>query len=113
MMDANKSVTAESIARERTLAPMSQANRREWWLWACAILVTALLAIGLASFALPMGDRLGPFFLDRGASGLLSLVCVFSLYIVYEQAKINRMRREFADALYQMAVFDPVTNIFN
>ena len=37
----------------------------------------------------------------------------FSLYVVYEQVQINRIRHEFAQNLYNMAVIDPVTNLFN
>jgi len=45
--------------------------------------------------------------------GLLGLVLIFNIYVVYEQIQINRIRHEFADDLYTMAVLDPVTNMFN
>jgi len=118
-MDAIQSVTSEAsaVANERILATIRRADRREWWLWSCAISVTLLLAVGVASFALPallLGvDSLDAFFLDHAARGLLALVLVFNIYVVYEQIQINRIRRELAGSLYQMAVLDPVTDMYN
>ncbi|MGD0957115.1 MAG: GGDEF domain-containing protein [Candidatus Acidiferrales bacterium] len=108
---------ASAVAKERMLANLRQIDRREWWLWSSAISVTLLLAIGMASFALPAllsgFDSLYGFFLDHAVRGLLSLVLVFNIYVVYQQIQINRIRNEFADNLYEMAVLDPVTNMFN
>ena len=118
-MDVSESMTSETntVANERILASMSHVDRREWWLWSSAISIILLLALGIASFALPAllsgFDSLHAFFLDGAARGLVGLVMVFSTYVVYEQIQINRIRREFADNLYKMAVLDPVTNMFN
>jgi hypothetical protein len=108
---------APAVADARILSSMSQVNRREWWLWSSAISVTIVLALGIASFALPSllsgFDRFYAFFLNDAVRGLLGLVLVFNVYVVYEQIQIHRIRREFADGLYKMAVLDPVTNMFN
>lgn len=122
LMDVSEPVTSEisetaAVADERLLASMSQIDRREWWLWSTAISITLFLALGIASFALPAllsgFDSFYAFFLDHAVRGLLGLVLVFNVYVVYEQIQINRIRREFADNLYKMAVLDPVTNMFN
>jgi diguanylate cyclase (GGDEF)-like protein len=106
-----------AVGAEQTLAPMRQIDRREWWLWSSAILVTSLLAIGIASFALPalFSDVDSPHasLLRHAVPALLGLVLVFSAYVISENLRINRTRREFAKALYQMAVLDPATGMFN
>ncbi len=118
-MDVNELVCSEKseVGDERILATMCQVNRREWWLWWSAISVTLLLATGIVSFDLPTllsgFDNVHKFLLDNSVRGLFALVLVFDIYIVYEQIQINRIRREFADNLYKMAVLDPVTNMFN
>lgn len=118
-MDVNQLASSESstIANERMLANMCHINRREWWLWSSAISVMLLLAVGIASFAMPAllssFDSFHAFFLNHAVRGLFGLVIVFNIYVVYEQIQINRIRREFADKLYKMAVLDPVTDMFN
>ena len=118
-MDANKSAILKesAVVNGRILANLGQIDRREWWLWSSAMSVMLLLAIGIASFALPaLLSGIGSFyafFLDHAVRGLFGLVLVFDIYIVYEQFQINRIRQEFASNLYKMAVLDPVTNMFN
>ena len=106
-----------AIPDERVLANMGQIDKREWWLWSSAISVTLLLAIGIASFAVPAvlsgSDSFYAFFLDHAVRGLLGLVLIFNIYVVYEQVQINRIRNEVSHALYKMAVLDPATNMFN
>jgi diguanylate cyclase (GGDEF)-like protein len=126
-MNANESVTSRNPAaspaasnaasNDRMLESLRHIDTREWWLWSTAITVTLLLTMGIASFALPAMlsgfDNFGAFFLNHAVRGLLGLVLLFNIYIIYEQLQINRIRREFADNLYKMAVLDPVTNMFN
>ncbi len=108
---------ASTVANERMLPNMRQIDRREWWLWSSAISVTLLLVLGIASFAVPAllagVDSFHAFFLDQAVRGLIGLVLIFNVYVVYEQVQINRIRREFAGTLYEMAVLDPATNMFN
>jgi len=96
---------------------MRRIEGREWWLWSSAISLTILLSLGIASFALPAllsgVDSFSAFFLDRAVRGLLGLVLLFDVYVVYEQVQIRRIRHEFADQLYKLAVVDPLTGLFN
>lgn len=119
ILDANDSLSSvtSAAAEERFVTNMHQIDRREWWLWSTAMSVTLFLAVGIASFALPAllagFDHFSALFLNHAVRGLLGLVLVFNIYVVYEQIQINRIRREFADGLYKMAVLDPVTDMFN
>jgi diguanylate cyclase (GGDEF)-like protein len=118
-MDVNESVLSEhsAVANDRMLANMRQIDRREWWLWSSAISIMLLLTIGIGSFAIPALlsglDSFLAVFLNHAVRGLFGLVLVFNVYVIYEQIQINHIRREFERNLYQMAVLDPVTNIFN
>jgi diguanylate cyclase (GGDEF)-like protein len=109
--------TDSPVENEQIVANMGQIDRREWWLWSSAISVTLLLLLGIASFTVPVliagFDNFHALFLRQAVRGLIGLVLVFNVYVVYEQVQINRIRREFADTLYKMAVLDPVTNMFN
>ena len=106
-----------AVSNEQILANLSQIDRREWWLWSSALSVMILLTMGIASFAVPAllsgFGSLHAFFLNSAVRGLFGLVLVFNIYVVNEQFQINRIRKEFADNLYKMAVLDPVTNMFN
>jgi diguanylate cyclase (GGDEF)-like protein len=118
-MDMHESVSSDdpNFSNKQIAANMGQIDRREWWLWSSALTVMLLLALGVASFAVPAllsgFDSFHAFFLNDAVHGLFGLVLVFNTYVVYEQIQIHRIRRGFADNLYKMAVLDPVTNIFN
>jgi diguanylate cyclase (GGDEF)-like protein len=114
---AGSGTSQTSTLANEILPTIRHIDRREWWLWSSAISVTLLLALGIASFAVPAlmagFDSFHAVFLDQAVRGLIGLVLVFNVYVIYEQVQINRIRREFADTLYKMAVLDPVTNMFN
>lgn len=117
VLDQPLASQCSTLAKEQILANMGRVDNREWWLWASAISVTFLLALGIASFAVPAllsgVDSFYVFSLDQAVRGLFGLVFVFMVYVVYEQLQINRIRHEFADNLYGMAVLDPLTGLFN
>jgi PAS domain S-box-containing protein len=76
-------------------------ERREWWLWTVAILITLLLTLGIVSFIVPM-LRLRVEEADLGQLGtavraLVGLVLVFDIYTVYQQLQIYRMRRRLME----------------
>jgi diguanylate cyclase (GGDEF)-like protein len=105
------------VEGEVALSPLGRADRHQWWLSSSALSVASLLAIGIASFALPavstVPDASYVLLLAHAAAGLLSLVCLFNIYIIYKQVQINRVRRAFTTNLYEMAVLDPTTKMFN
>jgi two-component system cell cycle sensor histidine kinase/response regulator CckA len=91
--DAGKGQGSEALP-----AYFLRIERREWWLWGMAFIVTLLVTLGLSSFVLPtrhLQEDLFSFFLLRQAvRGLVGLVLLFDVYTVYQQLQIHRMRRE-------------------
>lgn len=76
-------------------------ERREWWLWASAIVITLLLLVGLSSFILPTfrtrEDTFLRFFLPQAVRGLVGLVLIFDVYTIYQQLQIHRIRRQLLE----------------
>ena len=72
-------------------------EKREWWLWWAAVIVTLVLTAGLASFLLSThthGDDFSDFYGPQVVRGLLGLVLLFDIYTLYQQLQIHRIRRE-------------------
>jgi two-component system, cell cycle sensor histidine kinase and response regulator CckA len=89
-------------AQTRTLrANFRRIERREWWLWAAAVVITFLLTIGLASFLLPSGPSHQDFYslnvLPQAIRGLVALVFLFDLYTIYQHLLIYRIRRQLVE----------------
>jgi PAS domain S-box-containing protein len=92
--------------RARTQAEILRANfrkveRREWWLWASAFLITLLVTVGLISFLLPntaLHDDIEQInFLPQAIRGLVGLVFLFDLYTIYQHLLIYRIRRKLLE----------------
>lgn len=79
-------------------ANFRRIERREWWLWAAAFVITLLLTVGLASFLLPNPnlnqDSNSLFVLPQAIRGLVGLVFLFDLYTIYQHLLIHRIRKE-------------------
>lgn len=116
-------------AREIQLK-MQRIERREWWLWSYAIIVTLLLLTAIASFAFPAllsnADGYYSFFLNQAVRGLVGMVLIFNVYVIYQQLQITRIRRQLTDQVfavdkvetlaqevYKMALLDTLTGLFN
>ena len=87
-----------NVSPETLSANFGKMERHEWWLWSAAVSVTLLLTAGLASFLLPgsvgiESDEPTFLFLPQVVRGLLGLVLLFDIYTLYQQLKINRIRR--------------------
>lgn len=82
-------------------ANFRRIERREWWLWASAFLITLLLTVALASFLLPGGHIHQDFYsqnvLPQAIRGLVALVFLFDLYTIYQHLLIHRIRRELVE----------------
>src|SRR6267142_2681941 len=74
-------------------------ERREWWMWATAAIITLLLTIGLTSFLLPNTGLRSDFYsvnvLPQALRGLVALVFLFDLYTIYQHLLIYRIRKQF------------------
>jgi two-component system cell cycle response regulator len=109
---------------------MRSMERREWWLWSYAMLVTILLTLAIGTFAFPAllseaGEGYS-FAIIHAVRGLVGLVLLFNVYVVYQQVQINRIRRQvtqqafsvgkvetLAEEVYKVAVLDSLTGLHN
>jgi two-component system, cell cycle sensor histidine kinase and response regulator CckA len=76
-----------------------KVERRQWWLWASAIVITLLLTVGMASFTylFEQTDPTFSFTLRQSIRGLVGLVFLFDLYTIYQQLLIHRIRRQLSE----------------
>ena len=80
-------------------ARIRKIERRQWWLWASAIVITLLLTVGMESFSFlfEQTDPTFSFTLRQSVRGLVGLVFLFDLYTIYQQLLIHRIRRQLSD----------------
>jgi two-component system, cell cycle sensor histidine kinase and response regulator CckA len=75
---------------------MHRIERREWLLWAFAILVTLLLTAAVVSFIFPLlhehVEEFDELHLSLAVRGLVGLVLLFDVYTIYQQLQIYRIR---------------------
>src|SRR3984893_7994832 len=115
---------------EQISSTMRQVARRQWSLWSCAVMVTVLLAVGIASFAFPgllsQAEASASFLLTSAIRGIVGLVLIFNVYTVYQQLQIHRIHQQLSkqvealgkmevrtEEVYKLAVLDPLTGLNN
>ncbi len=130
MADIDPSHDAVSLPDGTFREKLRRLDRRQWWLWSSAVLVLILLTIAVASFAFPalLSKEEGTysFYLNLAVRALVGFVLVFSVYLVYQQTMILRMRNQLADQIaaltkvenftnevYKLAALDPLTGLYN
>lgn len=109
---------------------LRRLERRDWWLWSTAMIVSLLLTIAVVSIASPVimtdTDDFFRFNLNQAVRGLVGLVLLFNVYTVYQQVLIKRFRRKLAEQmiveaglrtraeeLETIATVDPLTGLYN
>src|SRR5216683_4260527 len=97
-----KTVDPPVDAQRRNLrANFRRIERREWWLWATAAIITLLLTIGMASFLLPSAHFHQDFYsinvLPQAIRALVGLIFLFDLYTIYQHLLIHRIRRQLVE----------------
>jgi diguanylate cyclase (GGDEF)-like protein len=109
---------------------LRQLERKEWWHWWNAILVIMLLMGAVGSFSLPniisSSGSISQPELTLTVRGLLGLVLIFNIYMLYQQYLLRVIRRHLAtqiqvateqkvraDTLYELAILDPLTGLYN
>ena len=109
---------------------IGQIQRRQWQMWSSAVLITLLLALGIASFAFPgilaEAEESSWIYFDQAVRGLVGLVLIFNVYTVYQQLQVHRIQQQLRDQVdalgkmemrteevYKLAVIDPLTNLYN
>jgi diguanylate cyclase (GGDEF)-like protein len=105
-------------------------QRRQWWMWSSAVLVTLLLTLTIASFAFPglisEAETFTSFALSQTVRGLVGLVLLFNVYTIYQQTQIHRIQRQLSDQVtamgkmesrteevFKLAALDQLTGLYN
>ena len=80
---------------------MQRIQRKEWWLWSSAAVITLLLTFGLLSFTIAWLHatkvEIGNLDVTPTPQGLIGLVFLFYVYVVYQQLQIYRIRRRLLE----------------
>ena len=91
----------QDLGAKSLRANFRKIERREWWLWVAAAIITLLLTIALASFLLPNSssprDFHALYILPQAVRGLVALVFLFDLYTIYQHLQIHRIRRQLIE----------------
>src|SRR5258705_481514 len=91
----------QDLGAKSLRANFRKIERREWWLWVAAAVITLLLTIALASFLLPNSssprDFHALYILPQAVRGLVALVFLFDLYTIYQHLQIHRIRRQLIE----------------
>jgi PAS domain S-box-containing protein len=98
---AKTSSSFQDLGAKSLRANFRRIERREWWLWVAAAIITLLLTIALASFLLPNSssprDFHALYILPQAVRGLVALVFLFDLYTIYQHLQIHRIRRQLIE----------------
>ncbi len=132
MVENNPVPSREDVAPrpEAFRKDLRKLDRRQWWLWSSTVLVLILLTVAVASFAFPAllsrEEGTYSFYLNQAVRSLVGIVLVFSVYLVYQQHMIIRMRGQLSDQIqslarvqdltqevYKLAALDPLTGLYN
>ncbi|MGA8222160.1 MAG: GGDEF domain-containing protein [Candidatus Acidiferrales bacterium] len=109
---------------------LQHLDRKQWWLWSTTVAVLLLLTLAVASFAFPAllshEEDTYSFFLNQSVRALVGVVLLFSVYLVYQQVLIHRLRHGLADQIeslakveslasevYKLAALDQLTGLYN
>jgi diguanylate cyclase (GGDEF)-like protein len=126
----------DSSSKNATIEPsafrehLRKLDHRQWWLWSTTVVVLVLLTVAVASFAFPAilrgEDANYSFYLNQSVRALVGIVLLFSVYLVYQQTMIVRMRNQMAAQItsltkmetltaevYKLAALDQLTGLYN
>ena len=92
----------ESADQGKTLRDhVRVVERRELWLWACAVMITLLLTAGIVSFGFPTlhvyHPELNSTPLNDTLLGLVGMVLLFDIYTVYQHFQIKAVRERLLE----------------
>ncbi len=130
MVETVSSPKAERIPPDAFREHLRKLDRRQWWLWSSTVLVLVLLTIAVASFAFPAMLSIEAvtysFYLNQAVRALVGIVLLFSVYVVYQQTMLVRMRNQLSDQIqslarvesltdevYKLAALDQLTGLYN
>lgn len=88
-------------SRESLREWMRIIERRDWWLWTCAVFTTLLLTAGIVSFGFPAlrvrYSEGGSTSLNNVIVGLVGMVLLFDIYTVYQHFQIQLFRKHLLE----------------
>lgn len=132
MIETSAETFGEPVAvrPEEIRKHMQHLDRKQWWLWSTTVAVLLLLTLAVASFAFPaMLNRDAStysFYLNQSVRALVGIVLLFSVYLIYQQLMIYRLRNQLADQIeslakveslasevYKLAALDQLTGLYN
>jgi diguanylate cyclase (GGDEF)-like protein len=132
MAETNSQVSLDSasIHPAQIRDGLRKVERRQWWLWSTTVLVLLLLTVGVASFAFPAmlarDQSTYSFYLNQSVRALVGIVLLFTVYLIYQQTLLMRMRRQLADQIeslakveslasevFKLAALDQLTGLYN
>ncbi len=125
-VDEKQTGTKPEVFRER----LRKLDQRQWWLWSTTVLVLILLTVAVASFTFPAllnyEQSTYSFYLSQSVRALVGIVLLFSVYLVYQQWQILRMRGQISEQIesiaqvqsltaevYKLAALDQLTGLYN
>lgn len=123
-------VEQSTLHPEQIRTNLHHLDRRQWWLWSSTVAVLLLLTLAVASFSFPsmLNKESGTysFYLNQAVRALVGMVLIFSVYLVYQQVLIYRLRNQLADQIqslakveslasevYKLAALDQLTGLYN
>src|ERR1700683_403888 len=123
-------LTGSELPPEHIRKNLTHLERRERWLWSTTVAVILLLTLGVASFAFPAllsrEQATYSFYLNQAVRSLVGLVLVSSVYLIYQQHMLSKLRNQLADQIdslakveslasevYKLAALDQLTGLYN
>ena len=93
--------TPRGTRTEAVRASFRRIERREWWLWVTAFVITLLITITLAYFVV-RGSQVqqeydSTYLVPQAVRALIGLVFIFDLYIIYQHLLIYRIRKRLLE----------------
>jgi diguanylate cyclase (GGDEF)-like protein len=114
MVETGPSQESEKVQPEAFRENLRRLDRRQWWLWSSTVLILILMTVAVASFAFPAmlskEQESYSFYLNQAVRALVGIVLLFSVYLVYQQTMIMRMRNQISDQIQSLAKVENLTN---
>ena len=89
-------------------AGLERLERQEWWRWATALFIMLLLSFGVFSLSLPHTQKefLSRYQWDLTIPGLFATILVFNVFVIHQQIRISRMRRQLSGQIGMLAALE-------
>jgi len=105
-MQLKENVSGKSMREIQ--ASLERLERREWWRWATALFIMLLLSLGVFSLSLPglQKDFFSRYQSEMAIPGLFATILIFNVFVVHQQIRISRLRRELSGQIGMLAALE-------